>query len=251
MKPFKITIALTLLLIFCFSCAKSKVSIGGGDVEKEYQSCLSLTEKGDYEEAIQCMEMFKARYPQTPQGQEAMLRIGDAQFAKKEYLLAAESYQAFLRLYPMSSKADYAHYRTGVAYYKESPKATDRDQGYLDEAIASLRTVLIRYPSSAYAELSRATLHVAVRRIAKRAYYIGNFYYRTGEYLAAIPRFKEVADTFADSGLADKALYKIVDANLKLGRIDDAKTAFSQLSTKYASSKFTKKAEKKLLSKVK
>lgn len=238
------------LLLSLAGCGKEKISVGKGDAAREFRECMRLSSKGKFEDSIQCFEMFKARYPQTNQGQEAELMIGDVQFSKKEYLLAAESYRAFMRLYPAHPKNDYAHYRAGVAYYKESPKAIDRDQEYLDDAIEQLRAVLRRYPTSAYAELSRATLHVALKRVARRHFSIGRFYFRTGEYLAAIPRFRDVAENFPDSGLADLALYRIIEANLGLGRFDEARMAFSDLSMKFPQSKYVKPAERKLLAAV-
>ncbi len=233
------------------SCAKEEISIGQGKPEDEIKQCLTYSQKGKHEDAIQCLEMFKARYPQTAYGQEAELLIGDSYFARKDYLLAAESYAAFLRLYPMHPKADYAHYRVGVCYYKESPKAIDRDQEYLNEAIIHLRAVVRSYPNSKYREPAIATLQAARRRIAKRLFYIGNFYYRTKEYIAAIPRFNEVAQQYPDSGLADKALYMMVKSNLGLNRVSAARNAFSELSTKFPDSKYVKKAERKMLRAVK
>lgn len=229
-------------------CAENKISIGGGDPKNELQQCLQFSAKGKHESAIQCFEMFKARYPQSVEGQEAELLIGDSYFARKEYLLAAESYGAFLRLYPQSPKADYAHYRIGVAYFKESPKAIDRDQAYLTDAIEHLRVVIRRYPNSEYRELAARTLFVALKRVARRHFYIGHFYYRTGEYIAAIPRFNEVAENFAESGLADKSLFLVVDANLKLKQFEAAREAFGALSAKFPQSPYTKKAQKKMLS---
>jgi outer membrane protein assembly factor BamD len=229
-------------------CAKHAVVAGKGDPSEDMQQCLALSAKGKHEDAIQCLEIYKARYPQTAQGQEAELLIGDSYFARKEYLLAAESYNAFLRLYPNHPKADYAHYRIGVSYYKESPKAIDRDQAYLGDAIDHLRTVLRRYPQSDYREPALRTLQVALRRIAKRHLYIGRFYYRTGEYLACIPRFEELAEAYPDSGFADQALYLALKANLGLGRLDAAREDFGKLSTRYPASRYTKSAEKKLLS---
>lgn len=247
MRASSIIPAALLAAILLAGCGKDKVSVGTGDSAGEFKECMRLSSKGNFEDSIQCFEMFKARYPQTAEGQEAELLIGDVQFAKKEYLLAAESYMAFLKLHPSYPRADYAHYRAGVAYYKESPKAIDRDQAYLDDAIGELQTVLRRYPRSPYAELSRATLHVAENRIARRHFSIGRFYYRTGEYLAAIPRFQEVANTFPDSGLADKALLYVIESNLALSRFDDARRAFGTLSTKHPASASTKKAERMLL----
>lgn len=248
MKISNITIGVLIaILTMGAGCAKDKISIGKGEADTEFKECMRLSSKGKFEDSIQCFEMFKARYPQTMRGQEAELMIGDVQFAKKEYLLAAESYLAFLKLYPAHPKADYAHYRAGVAYFKESPKAIDRDQEYLSDAIDELRIVLRRYPSSQYSELSRATLHVALTRVARRQFYIGRFYYRTGEYLAAVPRFKEVVEKYPDSGIADLALYRMIESDIKLARFEDAKLAFGDLSTRYPQSRYVKMAERKLL----
>ncbi len=245
-----------LLMIFVFllilptSCGRDLPAIGGGDPNKEFGECMRLSEKGKFEDSVQCLEMFKARYPQTKLGQEAEIRIGDAYFAKKEYLLAAEAYLAFLRLHPRSRKADYAHFRIGEAYYKESPKAIDRDQEYLESSIDHLAIVLRRYPNSSYAGLAKAAWQKARLRVAKRNFYVGRFYYKTGEYKACIPRFWEVARKYPDSGLGDKSLYKIVEASLELKKIDGAKEAYGMLLSEYPDSKLTKSAERKLLRKV-
>ncbi|MBT3181154.1 MAG: outer membrane protein assembly factor BamD [Deltaproteobacteria bacterium] len=239
------------LLTLSTSCGKSMPSIGGGDPTKEFGECMKLSEKGKFEDTVQCLEMFKARYPQTKLGQEAELRIGDAYFAKKEYLLAAEAYLAYLRLHPRSRKADYAHFRIGEAYFRESPKAIDRDQEYLESAIDHLAIVIRRYPNSPYAGLAKTAWQKARKRVARRTFYIGRFYYRTGEYKSCIPRFLEVASRYPDSGLADKSLFKALEAALELKKIEKAKEAYGMLLSDYPDSKYTKSAEKKLLRRIK
>jgi len=240
-----------LLAALLASCGKEKLKIGEGNPDEEIKQCLRLTSRGKHEDAIQCLEMFKARYPESRYGQEAELLIGDAYFSRKDYLLAAESYGAFIRLYPTHPKVDYAHYRVGLCYFKESPKAIDRDQEYLDEAIVHLKAVVRRYPGSQYHKAALETLREARTSVARRHYYIGRFYFRTGEYIASIPRFMEIAEKYQDSGLADKALYKALTANLRLGRFDAARAIFGEMSVRYADSKYTKRAEKEMLSGVK
>lgn len=232
-------------------CGKEDLQIGKGDPEGEIKQCLRLSSRGKHEDAIQCLEIYKARYPRSRYGQEAELLIGDAYFERKDYLLAAESYAAFIRLYPTHPKADYAHYRIGLCYFEESPKAIDRDQEYLEEAIVHLRAVVRRYPNSKYRKAAVKTLREARTRVARRQFYIGRFYYRTGEYIACISRFMEVAERYPDSGLADKALYMVVRANLGLSRIAAARATFSELSIRYPNSEYTKKAERKMLHAVK
>lgn len=248
-RPYHLYCALAVALsIIGQSCAKEIPAIGRGDEAGEMASCLKLSAKGKNEDAIQCLEMFKARYPQSALGQEAELRIGDTYYNKKEFLLAAESYMAFLRLYPRHQMADYAHYRAGESYFRESPKAIDRDQEYLGKAIDQLRSVSRYYPSSKYVGPSNKLLHEARTKVAKRNYYIGRYYFRTGEYIACLSRFQEVADSYFDSSIADKALYMIVRANIKLGRLEAAKTAFSALTSKYPKSSYIDRAESKMLS---
>lgn len=228
------------------ACSKQTVSIGRDAPEVEIKKCHKLMNDKDYEEAILCLEMFKARFAHTPYAQEAELIIGDAYYDRKEYLLAAESYIAFLKLYPTHRKSDYAYYRTGHCYLKESPKAIDRDQDYLDDSIKYLSFVVRNYPRSPYYDLAAKDLKEALQRIARRHFYIGRFYYRTKEYKACLPRFAEVVNTFPGSGLVDHSLYYMTLANLKLDRLDDAKYTYSKLAMDYPLSKWTKKAEKKM-----
>lgn len=239
------------LVALLTSCGKEELNIGRGDPDNEIKQCLRLSSRGKHEDAIQCLEVYKARYPRSRYGQEAELLIGDSYFERKDYLLAAESYAAFVRLYPTHPKVDYAHYRIGLCYFKEAPKAIDRDQEYLEEAIVHLRAVVRRYPNSQYHNAAVKTLTEARTRVAKRQYYIGRFYFRTGEYIASISRFMEVAERYPDSGLADKSLYMVIQANLELSRVAAAKATFSELSIRYPESKYTKKAERKMLHAVK
>ncbi len=244
----KSTIFLALVLILAGGCAKQSVTIGRDSPETEIRKCTKLMDDKDFEEAIQCLEMFKARFANTAIAQEAELAIGDTYYNKKEYLLAAESYLAFIKLYPTHPKRDYAHYRAGASYFREAPKAIDRDQEYLEKAIEQLATVVRRYSNSAYFNQSMTILNEALKRVARRNFYVGRFYYRTGEYLACLPRFYIVASDFPESGLADRSLYLMTVANIKLGRLDDARATFSKMSVDYPSSKWTKRAEGKMKS---
>ncbi|MBN1283057.1 MAG: outer membrane protein assembly factor BamD [Proteobacteria bacterium] len=242
--------ALCAISALACGCGKEKVMVGEGEPGAAISKCLSLSSRGKHEDAIQCLEMFKARYPNTREAQEAELLIGDSYFARKDYLLAAESYAAFIKLYPLHPKADYAHYRIGVCYYKEAPKAIDRDQKYLEDAIIHLKAAARGYPGSDYREAAIATLKAARNRLARRQFYVGRFYYRTGEYKACLGRFDEVAEIYPESGLADRALYHMVEANLGLGNIAAARDSYGKLVSRYPDSSYTKRAERKMLSAV-
>lgn len=237
-----------LLLLFFAACSKKPVQVGRDNPEKEITKCIKLSDKKRFKEAVECMEVFKSHFPKSQWGVEAELYIGDNYFRQKEYLLAADSYQSFIKLNPTHPKADYAYYKSGLSYLKQSPKAIDRDQEYLDNAIADFEIVQRSFPDSTYINVNQENLLTARKRVAEHHFYIGRFYYKTGEYLAAIPRFQEIVSKYKDSGLCEKSLYYTTIANLKLDKLDSAKEAFSTLSLEYSKSKYIKKLENKLIS---
>lgn len=242
---------IVIALMTAAGCAKEDVVIGNKGPEVEIKKCLRLSQKKQYEDAVQCLEMFKARYPQSREGVEAELMIGDAYFSKKDYLLAAESYAAFIKLHPFSSRLDYAYFKRGVSLFKESPKAIDRDQQYLGEAIENLAVVLRRFPNSKYQEEALKYYKEARLRVARRNMYIGRFYYRTGEYKACLVRLNEVATQYKDTGLSPKAMYMMTVAYIKLNELPSARATFSSMAVEFPDDKWTKKAERKMKSAIK
>lgn len=241
-------LALSMLCVFLAACAKQQTVVGRENPGQEIQKCIKLSEKKRFKEAIECMEVFKSHFPTSEWGVEAELYIGDNYFREKEYLLAADSYQSFIKLHPTHPKVDYAYYKTGLSYLRHTPKAIDRDQEYLGSALANFEIVRNNFPGSAYLEVNNEKLLETRKKMALKDMYIGRFYYRTGEYIASIPRFKNVSDNYRDTGLAEKALYYITLANLKLKRLEGAKESFSQLSIYYPNSRYIKDLEKKLIS---
>lgn len=246
MKKLLLIPILCLTFVGIHGCAKEEVVIGNEGPKVEIQKCLRLSQDKQYEDAIQCLEMFKARYPQSREGIEAELRIGDAYFDKKDYLLAAESYAAFIKLHPMHPSLDYAFYKRGLALFKESPKSIDRDQEYLKEAIKNLEVVVRRYPNSEYRPLALEYYREARLKVAKRHLYVGKFYFKTGEYKACLPRLAEVASQYRDTGLAPKALYYMTVASLKLNEFEAARETYGMLATQYADDKWTRKAQREM-----
>ena len=240
-----LTLALTLSVL-AFGCSKHKVEIGREHPELEIQKCEKLAKKKRTQEAIDCFEIFKSRFADTAYGAQAELAIADNYFAQKEYLIAADSYQSFLKVNPTHPKADYAAYRTGLSYLKEAPRPIDRDQQYLNQAVSHFEFTLRNFPNSPYLETAKKDLAGAQTRLARRIFYIGRFYYRTGEYLAAIPRFEELDDDYPEAPTHIKSLYYLTLSHLKLGHSVEAALALSKMETIYPDNAWTKKAAKKV-----
>lgn len=232
-----------LLLLTAAACAHKGDTVTGGAPGDQLQECLKLSDKKHFEEAIECLGSLRTRYPKSVEGQEAELRIGDNYYRKKDYLLAAESYRSFIKLHPLHERVDYAYFRLGSSYLAQTPKGIDRDQEYLDDAIRNFTVVIQGFPTSTYRDLAQRDLAKARLKIAKRDYYVGRFYYRTGEYIAAIPRFLVVARDYPDSGLGPQSLYHAIHAAVAIKEYDTARDAFSLMSTQYAASPLTARAQ--------
>ncbi len=234
-----------ILCVFALNTACNKKTkgfnfTGRENAQQAFAKCVQLSTKKKFQQAIDCLEIFKSRFSNNPYVLDAELRIADAYFRKKEYLLAAETYQLFTKLHPTSPKLDYAYYRMGLSYLHDTPKQIDRDQENLPAAIDAFAIVFNQFPESPYAKMSKVKYDEARKLIAKRHLYIGKFYYKSGEYRAAIPRFEEVFNKFPGLGLEESALYYIATSYWRLGQADEAKLVAELMKSKFPKSSKTK-----------
>jgi outer membrane protein assembly factor BamD len=199
----------TLLLCHCSGDGKG-FSLARKGPKPDLARCEALSQKKKYEEAIKCFEVYKSRDFGSTGAADADLAIADAYFHNKDYLVAAEAYNLFVQTYPRHERVPYAYLQSGMSYYKQIPKGIDRDFGSLDNAMSQFQTVLNYYSDSSYAEEARAHLTLAQLKIAKKHFYIGRYYYRYNEYLAAIPRFEIIANDYPRLGLEEKTYYYLI-----------------------------------------
>ncbi len=235
----------TILVSLAFTgCSKKPFLANAKSGDEAYQECKKLSESGDQEKSIQCFELLKTRFSGSQASYEADLEIGDSYFRKKEYLLAAETYIGFTKLHPTHEKVPYAFFRTGLSYLRESPKAIDRNQTYLDSAIQYLETAVNMGGETR--DIAKEKLIEAKTRIAKRHFYIGRFYYRTGEYISAIPRFEEIVTSYTGLGLDEKSLYYLGSSFLHLKEKDRALEILSVFEKHFPASKYRKKLSQQI-----
>lgn len=237
---------LFIAIFFCIACASTPPFGQESTVSEAMARCNELMDKEKHDKATKCYEMMRSRFRGTGLAEDAELKIADIAFEKKEYLLAAESYRAFAKLHPSHPKLPYVYFKAGLSYLKESPKAIDRDQQYLDSALGYLEIGLRYFPSSPYQEVTREAYDEVRRRLAARELYVGKFYLKQKEYRACLPRFAIVADQYQGIGFDEEALYLLGKAYLKL---DERKKAFevaAVLKERNPSSKYLDKLIKDL-----
>ncbi|EKD51497.1 MAG: hypothetical protein ACD_62C00244G0015 [uncultured bacterium] len=222
MKKFLISAAVLSLFLSPFvlvSCAKdNSFSLTKLNQEQDISVCQTLLKKKKYKQALSCFESVKSRHYGQDKGAVADLAIADTYFKKKEYLVAADAYRLFIEANPFHAKVPYAYYKEGLSYLKETPKAIDRDQTHLDQAISALQTVVRHYAQTPYAKIAQPYLADARLKQARKHYYIGQFYYKNREYLAAIPRFQTIITDYPKLGLDEKSFYYLIGSLKKTGQ---------------------------------
>ena len=79
-----------------------------------------------------------------------------------------------------------------------------------------------RYPKTEYATDARLKIDMINDQLAGKEMSIGRWYLRQGDTLSAIGRFKVVVEKFQTTSDAPEALYRLVEAYLTLGVIEEA-----------------------------
>lgn len=229
-------------LMLMMSCSGSGgFTLSRSDQYTDMSECLALLKKKKSDKAIKCFESYKSRNVGSSSAAVADLAIADAYFAKKDFLVAAEAYQVFIESYQHHESLPYAYYRAGLSYLRESPNAIDRDQNYLDSAVQYLGIVVKYYSNSSYYQMASESYDEARLKLAQRHFYIGRFYFRGKEFLAAIPRFQTIVTDFPKLGLDEQSFYYLITALAKTDQKDIASQYLEIFKTHYPESKFIKR----------
>ena len=111
-----------------------------------------------------------------------------------------------------------------------------------------MRTVIEVYPDSEYATSAVLKFDLAFDHLAGKEMEIGRYYLRQDHYIAAINRFRVVVEDFQTTSHTAEALYRLVEAYLSLGLLDEAQTAGAILGYNYQSTEWYDDAYKLLTS---
>jgi outer membrane protein assembly factor BamD len=158
---------------------------------------IKQLKKKDYDDAIETFSRVRDRYPYSEQAMLAQIKVADAYFYKKKYDEALQAYKEFEKLHPTNRAVPYAIYRQGLCYYRQR-STIDRDQTYTFKALQEFRRLKQKYPKSDY--MLKADKYMARCRsdLAEHEFYVGEFYFRTKKYKAALDRFQVVASEYPE-----------------------------------------------------
>lgn len=221
----------------CGSSSKKKEKFAYVErpVEIIYQQAARSMERKRYDEAVELFGEVERQHPYSAWARRAILMKAFAQYQQNEYEEAVKTLDQFISLHPGNKDAPYAYYLKAMCFY-ERIRDVGRDQDFTNNAVAALNDVVRRYPQTEYARDARLKLDLTFDHLAGKEMYIGRYYLKYGKHIAAINRFKFVIDNYQTTNHTAEALYRLVEAYLQIGVIEEARAAAAVLGANYPGS---------------
>lgn len=211
------------------------------DVDTLYSAAKDKLDRGDTKVAAALFDEVERQHPYSPWARRAQLMSAFSYYAARDYTKAIQASQRFLSIHPGNRDAPYAYYLIALSYYEQISDVA-RDQKNTLLAKDALTEVIRRYPATRYADDARIKLDLVNDHLAGKDMEIGRFYERSGKWLAAALRFRNVVDNYQTTSHAPEALYRLVEANLAMGIPEEAQKAAAVLGANYPGNEWYQKA---------
>jgi outer membrane protein assembly factor BamD len=212
--------------------SKSDTAYVARDVSSLYGAAQRSMDGADYEQAAKLFDEVERQHPYSVWARHAQVMSAFNYYLAQKYNDAISSGQRFLTIHPGSDEAPYAQYIVAMSYYEQIADIT-RDQTISQQAADAFNELIRRYPESRYASDARLKLDLLRDHLAGKDMEVGRFYQRSGQWLAATYRFRNVVNNYQTSSHAPEALERLVECYLTLGIPDEAWKAAAVLGRNY------------------
>ncbi|MBS7538578.1 outer membrane protein assembly factor BamD [Ancylobacter lacus] len=216
--------------------------------EKIYNEGLTLSAKNDDTEALKRFEDVDRQHPYSEWARKALIMIAYINYTRGQYDECVSAAKRYLALHPGTEDAAYAQYLIAASYFDQIPDIS-RDQARTQRAMDALDEVVRKYPNTEYAVSAKKKLEVARDQLAGKEMMIGRYYLEQRNYIGAINRFKVVVTKYQTTRHVEEALYRLTEAYMSLGIVNEAQTSAAVLGYNFPDSSWYKDAYKLVQSK--
>ena len=189
-------------------------------------------DKHQWNDAVNYFREVERQHPYSEWSRRAILMTAYAHYEANNYGEAIADADRFITLYPGNVATPYAFYLKSICYFEQIVDV-GRDQASTQQAQQTLGEVIKRYPKTEYAVDARLKLDMVLDQLAGKEMTIGRFYLRNGDPIAAINRFHTVVARYQTTSHAPEALYRLVEAYLTVGLVDEARKNGAVLGYNY------------------
>jgi outer membrane protein assembly factor BamD len=176
-----------------------------------------LFDEGRYAESGEVFQAIKDRYPYSGYAAVAEVRLADGHYERNEFEEAYIVYNDFERLHPKNERIPYVMYRKGMCEF-EQITAMDREQSYAIRARIEFQRLIRRFPENGYADKAKKHLRRTLLYLTEYELSVGHFYFKMGEYEAALNRYTQLIKNYPDMGSYHEALEYISKCHVKIAQ---------------------------------
>ncbi|MBL7545000.1 MAG: outer membrane protein assembly factor BamD [Bdellovibrionaceae bacterium] len=224
-----------LLAMLLSSCASDEKKTD--TAEATFNLAQEYEKDERYEEAIKKYSEVKNKYPYSQFATRAELAIADVYFKQESYGEAQINYQTFRELHPTHAQIDYVVFRTGLSFYQQLPETIDRDLSLATDAINLFDELNQKYPQSAHLKEAQEKKAEALKKLAEKEDYVGDFYFKRKIYDSALLRYEFLVTNYPKLGLDEKAIARAYYAATKVNDTVKAKKYRDMLKAQFPNSK--------------
>lgn len=238
-----IFLAISVSVLFGCSGKGKDIKTIKGDPEILYRQGLERFNKRDYSEALKIFEQIKSSFPDSPPFTVwAELKVADCHFFKKEYVEAIAAYEEFRKTRPTHEDIPYVQYQIGMSHFNQMT-TSDRDQTSTKKALSTFEYLVANYPPGIFTEKAAEKIEFCKKKLADHEFHVGNFYYKTGKYQAAVFRLEGLLEKFPKKTEEDKILYLLGKSYLELDQWEKARDAFARIVAEFPRSSHSREAK--------
>ena len=193
-----------------------------------YNEALGHLKEKKYKTAANAFIEVERQHPYSVWALKSQLMSAYSSYMKNEYDDAILTLDRFIQLHPVSKDAPYAYYLKALCYYEQISDVR-RDQQMTENAMKSLKDLIVRFPNSKYARDAEVKIDLTLDHLAGKEMQIGRYYQKKGNYLAAINRFLAVTKNYQKTTHVAEALHRLTETYTALGMVEEAKKAAAVL----------------------
>jgi outer membrane protein assembly factor BamD len=219
------------------ACSSKQEEYVERPVEELYNTAMDLVDKNEYMRASKAFEEVERQHPYSVWATKAQLMAAYVLYERNKYDDAIIGLDRFIQLHPGNKDVAYAYYLKGLCYYEQITDVA-RDQKMTDLALKALQEVVDRFPASGYARDAKLKVDLARDHMAGKEMNVARYYEKRGQYLAALNRFKVVAEQYQTTSHVPEALHRMVEIYLTLGLDEEAKRTAAVLGHNFPGSEW-------------
>ncbi len=218
------------------------LSSSAGEAGELFTKARESLDKGKFDTAVLEYENLEATYPFGDHAAQARLDVAYAYYQQGELDNSLATLDRYLKLYPQSEQADYAHYLKGLVnysrgkYFFESivPRKMDQlDQAWLRASLADFETLERRFPDSRFLEEAASRKLRLIDHMARHELNTAKYYFTRSAMVAVINRVNSMFEQYPNSTVTPEGLVLLARAHRALGDQRSADEASALLRERY------------------